>query len=85
MSEPLGEEIIQRLMHHLVEVETGTLSCRDAFALLDEYVDLCCYKKEAEKLMPLVHDHLELCPDCHTFYATLLSILQTEVASQSRE
>lgn len=83
MSEPLGEEIIQRLMHHLVEVETGTLSCREAFALLDEYVDLCCYQKGAEELMPLVHTHLELCPDCQTFYATLLSILKAETASHA--
>lgn len=83
MSEPLGEEIIQRLMQHLVEVESGTLSCRDAFALLDEYVDLCCYEKEAEKMMPLVHHHLELCPDCQTFYATLLSIITASEGAKS--
>lgn len=75
MSEPLGEEIIERLMHHLVEVETGVLSCQEAFALLDEYADLSCYRKEAEKIMPKVHQHLELCPDCRDFYATLLAIL----------
>ncbi|MCL4867344.1 MAG: hypothetical protein KJ063_00105 [Anaerolineae bacterium] len=77
MSEPIGTDIVQRLMRHLVEIEAGKLSCQDAFALLDEYADLCCHQKEAEKIMPLVQNHLHQCPDCQAFYEALLAILQS--------
>lgn len=77
MSESIGEEVIERLLRHLVEIEEGSLSCADAFAKLDEYADLSCYHKRADEIMPLVHHHLELCPDCLQFYQTLLTMLQS--------
>lgn len=77
VSELLGEEVIHRLMHHLVSIRTGSLSCDDAFSLLDEYTDLTYSQEQAEQLMPLVHQHLELCPGCRDFYETLLELVQS--------
>jgi hypothetical protein len=77
MSEPMGEEVIERLLRYLVEIEEGSLSCADAFAKLDEYADLSCYHKRAHEIMPHVHHHLELCPDCLKFYETLLAMLES--------
>ncbi len=76
MSEPISEEVIERLVRHLVEIEEGSLSCADAYALLDEYADLSCYHKRAQDVMPHLHHHLELCPDCLQFYQALLTMLQ---------
>lgn len=76
MSEPISEEVIERLVRYLIEIEEGSLSCADAFALLDEYADLSCYHKRAQESMPKLHHHLELCPDCLQFYQTLLMMLQ---------
>ncbi|MBK9055948.1 MAG: hypothetical protein IPL78_35115 [Chloroflexi bacterium] len=76
MSEAIGEEVVQRLMRHLVHIKAGSLSCADAFSLLDEYTDLAYSHEQAEQLMPLVHEHLELCPGCRDFYETLIHLLQ---------
>jgi len=77
MSEAIGEEVIQRLMRHLVNIKAGSLSCDDAFSLLDEYADLTYSQEQAEQLMPLVNQHLELCPGCRDFYDTLLQLVQS--------
>ncbi|MBP8000350.1 MAG: hypothetical protein KA314_11930 [Chloroflexi bacterium] len=77
MSEPIGEEVIQRLMHHLVAIEAGTMSCEEAFFLLDEYADLVCCQQQVALLMPVVHQHLELCPGCREFYESLLNMVET--------
>lgn len=76
MSEPISEAVIERLARYLVEIEAGSLSCADAYALLDEYADLSCYHQRAQDMMPNLHNHLELCPDCLRFYQTLLMMLQ---------
>lgn len=65
------------LMHRLERTLDNAYSCEEAFALLDEYVELVASTEEARKLMPLVQNHLDMCPDCRDEFEMLLHILQT--------
>ena len=40
------------------------IGCDECFALSDQFAELVLGRKPAAELMPLVHPHLERCPDC---------------------
>ena len=73
----LTQDHLVGLMHRLETTLENAYSCDEAFALLDEYVELVANKEEAERLMPLVKNHLDLCPDCRDEFEILLHVLQT--------
>ena len=81
-NQPTGDTVMTQdhlvdLMHRLETTLDNAYSCEEAFALLDEYVELVANTEEAERVMPLVKNHLDLCPDCHDEFEILLHILKT--------
>ncbi len=66
------------LLRRLENVQENAYSCEETFALLDEYVELVVTDEEAAALMPLVKNHLDMCPDCREGYEVLLRILEAE-------
>ncbi len=73
----LDQQTMVNLMHRLEKTVEGVYSCEEAFALLDEYVELVANDDEAKKLMPMVKNHLDMCPDCRDEFEILLDILKT--------
>ena len=71
------QDHLVELMQRLETTMENVYSCDEAFALLDEYVEMVANKEEAEQLMPLVKNHLDLCPDCRDEFEVLLHILET--------
>ena len=65
------------LMERLEKTMEDAYSCEEAFALLDEYVELVASDEEAKRLMPLVKNHLDMCPDCQDEFEILLHVLKT--------
>jgi hypothetical protein len=55
--------------------EEAEISCGELFAKLDEYVEREVDKKDAAILMPVIREHLDVCPDCCEEYEALLDIL----------
>lgn len=66
-------DLMQRLEYTLEDA----YSCEEAFALLDEYVELVASDEEARRLMPLVENHLDMCPDCRDEFEILLHVLKS--------
>ena len=61
------------------------LVCDEAYAFLDTCADRVNRGEDVAALMPLVHHHLAMCPDCREeFDALLCSIESTPYASQGR-
>jgi len=56
-------------------LENSELDCEGAFNMLDRYAEMDVRKEDAARLMPLVHSHLELCPECCDEYEALLDVL----------
>ncbi|MEO8356869.1 MAG: hypothetical protein ABI621_13225 [Chloroflexota bacterium] len=51
------------------------ISCGELYAKLDEYVEREANKKDAAYLMPVIREHLDLCPECCEEYEALLEVL----------
>jgi hypothetical protein len=43
---------------------------------LDEYVELKIKKEDAARIMPLIREHLDLCPECCEEYEALLDVVE---------
>jgi hypothetical protein len=53
-------------------------SCDEVYALLDQFAELVMQSgaERAAHLMPLIQQHLDMCPDCREEYESLLRILK---------
>ena len=76
-TEPLSQDHLTTLMQRLEHTLENAYSCEEAFDLLDEYVELVADDEEARQLMPLVRNHIDMCPDCRDKFEILLHILKT--------
>ncbi len=56
-------------------------SCDDVYQLLDEFTEAVVQGKDVAQLMPLVQQHLELCPDCRDEFEALLRVLRATQSS----
>lgn len=73
--EPPNEAVLGflRVLEHVREEE---LTCDEIFTTLDEYVEREVDQKDAARLMPLIREHLDLCPECCEEYETLLHVIE---------
>lgn len=74
--EELPNEAVLGFLQVLENVQEEGCSCDEVFTKIDEYVEREVDKKDAEDLMPLIREHLDLCPDCCEEYEALLDILE---------
>ena len=72
----LSNEAVIGFLHVLEQVREEELSCNEIFAKLDEYVELEVKKEDAAHIMPLIREHLDLCPECFDEYETLLDVVE---------
>ena len=62
----------------LTMTEGGEFTCDQVFPALGEFAELAqCGHVEAH-MMPLMAQHLHLCPDCHEEYEALIPIMEAE-------
>jgi hypothetical protein len=74
--EELPNETVRGFLHVLESVQEEGCSCDEVFTKIDEYVEREVGQKDAEDLMPLIREHLDLCPDCCEEYEALLDVLE---------
>ena len=72
----LPDEVIRGFLRVLEEVRLADMPCSQVYARLDEYVEKEVRGEGAARLMPLLREHLDLCPDCCEEYEALLSTLE---------
>lgn len=59
----------------LAMTETQEMGCDDVFMVLAEFAEMNQRGENVTEMMPLVAQHLELCPDCREEYQALLAAL----------
>ena len=74
----LSDAAFVKLIKCLEDTHENACSCQEAYELLDEYVELVATDEQAAQLMPLVKNHMDICPDCHQEFEILLDILKSE-------
>jgi len=77
-SEPeISDEVVMRFLQILEQVRDEDLSCSDMYARLDEFVEAEVREgADADKLTPLIHEHLDMCSECCDEYEALLSVVE---------
>ena len=76
LQKELPNEAVLGILRLLEDVPQGEeISCGDLYAKLDEYVEMEVDKKDAAYLMPVIREHLDLCPECCEEYEALLDVL----------
>ncbi len=77
----LTEKTLVELIQLLEKTREDAYSCTETYALLDEYVELIATDEQAAQIMPLVKNHMDICPDCHEEFELLLTILKSELSA----
>lgn len=76
----LDDAAMIRLMHCLSMTVEGACTCAEAYAMMDQYTELVASDEQARQLMPLVKNHMDMCPDCREEFEILLKIVHAENA-----
>lgn len=69
-------EMMQKMLTMLSNTQDTELSCDEVYALLDQFTELAAHGEDVAQLMPLVKQHLDMCPDCQDEYKVLESIVK---------
>ena len=77
----LPNEAVVGFLRILEGVREEEIPCSEIYAKLDEYVEREVSKKDAAQLMPLIREHLDVCPECCEEYEALLSVLNENAKS----
>jgi hypothetical protein len=76
--EQLSNEMVLGFLRAL-ETETvdhEEITCDELYEKLDEYVEREVDKKDAARIMPLMREHLDICPECCEEYEALLRVVE---------
>ncbi len=71
-----SDEVIAGFLRVLEEARVEDMPCAEVYAKLDEYVESELHGQDVAKLMPLLREHLDMCPECCEEYEALLDILE---------
>ena len=82
--EELPNEAVLGFLRVLESAREEEVPCDEVFSRIDEYVEREVDKKDAAQLMPLVREHLDLCPECCEEYDALLDILEKTSKEQNK-
>jgi len=81
--EQLTNEKVLGFLRVLETVDHEEISCDELYARLDEYVEIEMDKKDAARIMPLMREHLDICPECCEEYETLLHVVEVTEEKQN--
>ena len=72
----LTDDVILKFIKVLESVRAEEMSCSELYSQLDQFVEREVNSKDAARIMPLVHEHLDMCSDCCDEYEALLAVLE---------
>ena len=71
----------RELARGILTTRPDEIDCEECFERLDRFTEMVSAGESPSRAMPLVHDHLERCPDCKQEFLALMAALQTDSAS----
>jgi len=76
LREELPNEAVLGFLRVLEEVRAEELTCDEIYSKLDQYVEREAGTRDAANLMPLIREHLDVCPECCEEYEALLTVVK---------
>lgn len=71
-----GPAAMGSVLTMLARTQAEELDCDAVYAVLDQFAEAVQRGENVLTFMPLVRQHLDMCPDCREEYETLLRMLQ---------
>ena len=68
----LNRSDLSKLGRAVAETRGTEIGCDECFEQMDRFAEIEFSGSDAATAMPLVHDHLRKCEDCHEQYEALL-------------
>lgn len=78
--QPFPPEALHWLLRQVDQTKAHEIACDEAYQSMDQFAESRARGEDAGRLMPLVQQHLDLCPDCRAEFAVLLRALATPPA-----
>lgn len=72
----LTDDVVLKFLNILEQARAEELSCSEIHARLDQFVENEVQTHEADKITPLIREHLDMCPECCEEYEALLAIVE---------
>jgi hypothetical protein len=63
---------LNSLVRAVAETRESEIGCDECFEQMDRLAEIEFSGSDAARAMPLIHDHLRKCEDCHEQYEALL-------------
>lgn len=73
-----GMKVMLGMVAHTREQE---LSCDEVHALIDQFAEMHKRGEDPAHMMPLIQQHLDMCPDCREEYEALMEALRFDTGS----
>jgi hypothetical protein len=75
LQKELPQETVLGILRVLDGVPEEEISCEELYVKLDQYVEREVDQKDAAQIMPIIREHLDVCPECCEEYEALLEVL----------
>ena len=72
----IEDEVVLKFLQILENVRREDMSCDDMYAQLDEFVEREVKARDAARIMPLIQEHIDICPECCDEYQALMTVLE---------
>jgi hypothetical protein len=71
---------VTKLVRDVERTQEVEYACDEVHRVLDQFAEAVLRGLDAARLMPLVQQHLDLCPDCREEFEALMRILKASPA-----
>lgn len=72
-----GDHQAQVITQMLRMTAVDEVDCETTGALMDQYAELVARGSDTKQLLPLVHRHIEMCPECREELEALLRAMRS--------
>jgi hypothetical protein len=69
---------MKNMLGMIAHTQERELVCDEVHALIDQFAEMKMRGDDPTPLMPLVQQHLDMCPDCREEYEALLEALHID-------
>jgi hypothetical protein len=70
------DKVVLKFLQILEDIRREDMSCDNMYAQLDEFVEREVTARDAARIMPLIQEHIDMCPECCDEYQALMTVLE---------